>query len=174
MGSKVTYAQQWLKKLPLRWARNGAIFGALIVFVQIGGSASWGHLLSNWTMVGIFGLQMATVVGVFALVCWIIGLAARASLQLAMHLGPNVAVKHIIPKWIIGGIALCLLILLSDLVFDWRHIDHPFGKDLAGDIGYLLGILISGTVLGLITGLISRRGLSQAIKIDNEITSHAF
>jgi hypothetical protein len=115
-----SFAIRWAERLPVRWARNGAIFGALMVLAKYSDSHSLENLFQHPWMLGFFIGSITGVAGIFAFITFLLGLWARWSLSPIDE--PNLAagVRTILRKWVVGTLILGVLMILSDVVFQWR------------------------------------------------------
>jgi hypothetical protein len=175
-SSPFVFADRWLKSLPGRWARNGGVFGAIFSYAQVGGSGSWEELLNN-------GYELSRFVFLFALltvssggISFLLGLWARRVLSRSRDGDWGSVVKSVPWKWIAGANILGLLTLLADVIFEWRGPIFQSGGSAAAigsNIGSMVGMLIFWSTLGLVTALISRRGLRRAIADDKLCTLRA-
>jgi hypothetical protein len=170
------FVGRWLKSLPRRWARNGAVFGIIYSYAQVGGSRSWEVVLTNgYELHRLIFLLAVTSLG-SALIALLLGLWARRALSSVREGEWSSMAKSVLRKWILGANFLGLLMILADVVFEWRGpVLEPGGsaEAIAANIGSLVGLLLCFSVAGLTTGLISRRGLRRAIADDELCASRA-
>jgi hypothetical protein len=156
-----SYAVRWAKRLPGRWARNGAIFAALTVFAY-SDSHSVTYILHRPAMLTVIAGYTTGVVGI----TFLLGLWARWSLSPIDE--PNLAagVRTILRKWIVGALVLGVLTILSDVILQWRGQPFAVGgtpEAIAENIGRVVGMALAWMAIGLITGYVSRWGLKGAI-----------
>jgi hypothetical protein len=121
------------------------------------------------SMLGFFVGSITGVTGIFALITFLFGLWARWSLS--PFDAPNLAagVRTILRKWVVGALVLGVLMILSDVIFQWRGQRFAVGGTpdaIAENIGQVGGVAIACVAIGLITGYVSRRGLKKAIADD--------
>ena len=100
------FTDRWRKRLPRRWARNGAVFGAIFTYAQVGGSKNWEVVLTN-------GYELRRFIFVFvvmsvgsALIALLLGLWARRALSPIRDGEWASVVKSVPRKWIFGPISL--------------------------------------------------------------------
>jgi hypothetical protein len=160
----------WVKTLPWRWARNSAIIGALLCFLPLLGTPT--HMEQIIRNGGLFWMSLgaAFVALPLALIVFVVGLFVRRTLWCTLDRG-SVSVAESIPlKWTLGAVLSTLLITLaSDVVIDWETI--LFGSvspvnAVARNLALVVSVAGSSALLGLATGLVSRRGLTRAISSD--------
>jgi hypothetical protein len=168
----MVFADRWIKALPRRWARNCAIFGAVISFAPLLGTTR--HVEQMVQNGGLFWMALGAVFLVvpLTLTSFVIGFWARIALLRAPDGGWVSAAESILFKWTIGAALLGLLIALAATVE--RH-GSVFSSDrsmaaVAENMTYAVGVLGASTLLGFVIGLVSRRGLRRAI-LDDEVTS---
>lgn len=170
----VMFADRWLKTLPRRWARNGAIFGAIYSFAQLGTSSDIEQLLQNGYRAVRFALVSVILVVTWAIVSWLSGLWARKTLSRALDKGWRSVATCIPLKWTIGAALLSLLVILADAVFEWRGAQLQSGGSVnavAQNVGYVVGMLGACSLVGFVVGLVSRWGLSRASSDDDEVAN---
>jgi hypothetical protein len=167
------FADRWVKALPRRWARNGAIFGAIFSFAQLGGSRDIEQLLQNSGLLLYVAITSVVSVVGSALLFFVNGLWARKALLRSPDREWASVAKSIPLKWTIGAALLGLLIILADAVFEWRGAKLQSGGSINAvveNVGYVVGVVGTLLVLGFAIGLVSRRGLRRAIS-DDEVAS---
>jgi hypothetical protein len=163
------FADRWRKRLPRRWARNGAVFGGIFSYAQVSGSREWEMLLNNGHELRRFAFLLAVMTLSSALTSFLVGIGARRSLTPGRDSDWVSIAGSVVRKWTLGANLLGLLMVLADVAFEWRGpVLEPGGSAEAVivNIGYIVGLLFGFSVAGLITGLISRRGLRMAIADD--------
>jgi hypothetical protein len=163
------FADRWVKTLPRRWARNGIVLGAISSFAQFGGSRDIEQLLQNSGLLSHVAIvSVISVVGL-AVLFFVVGQWARRALSRAPDRGWASVAKSIPLKWTIGAALLGLLVILADTVFEWRGAKLQTGDStsaVAENVGYVVGIVGTSSLLGFVIGLVSRRGLRRAISDD--------
>jgi hypothetical protein len=162
------FANRWVRTLPRRWARNGAIFGAITSFARLGGSRDIERLLKNSGLL-LVAIESVIFVVVLALIFFVGGLCARKALPGAPDIGWASVAKSIPVKWTIGAALLGLLVILADAVFQWRGAQLQSGGSInavAENLGYVMGVVGTSSLLGFVIGLVSRWGLRRAISDD--------
>lgn len=164
------FAARWVRRLPRRWARNGAIFGLIFGFAKRGGGSNFFLYLSEHPVLII---NFVEVVLLFTVVCTLFGLVlglwARWSLSPIDNCDWNGKVKLILRKWAMGAILIGVMIDLADLLFQWRGQVFATGwtaEVIGENIGMVIGGIVASATVGLVTGYISRRGLKKAIADD--------
>jgi len=168
-GGMPSFALQWTKELPGRWARNGAIFGAILVYARRDDSRSLTYIFEDFSRLAFFLGSMVFIAGVFALIAYLLGLWARSSLSPIDEAHLAVSVKTIPRKWVIGTHVLGGLTILLDIIFEWRGQRFALSgtpEAIVENVGHLVGMVTACVAVGLITGYISRRGLNKAIAND--------
>jgi hypothetical protein len=80
-SSHGVFVGRWLKSLPRRWARNGAVFGMIFSYAQVGGSRSWEVVLTNGYELHRFIFLLAVMSLGSALIALLLGLWARRALS---------------------------------------------------------------------------------------------
>lgn len=164
-----SFAVRWARRLPGRWARNGAILGALFGSVPGGTSRQFKYVFENTLLLTRFIITILFVAGMFALAGFLLGLWARWSLSPIDEASLSVGVKTILRKWVIGAVALGVAMMLADVVLQWRGPTFVAGgtpSAIAENLGFLVGVLGGSVIVGLIACYISRRGLRKAIDDD--------
>lgn len=159
-----SFAVRWAERLPGRWARNGAIFGALMVFAQYSVSQHLTYIFQHPSTLRLFIGSIVGVAGIFALITFLLGLWARWSLSPIDEPNLTAGVRTILRKWVVGALVLGVLMILADVAFQWRGQIFAVGGTpdaIAANIGYVLGVAIACVAVGLITGYVSRRGLKK-------------
>ena len=120
-------AVNWIERMPLRWARNGALVALIwIASSIIFRGANPGTLSGMLVLVGF--------VGTLALLAWLFGLGARRRLRRVLALDDKSAHQAVI--WLPGryalvGAAIGLLFPLADLALRWWAGQAPFGDSAA-------------------------------------------
>jgi hypothetical protein len=140
--------------------------GALMVFVKYSDSQSLTYIFQHSSVLAFFVGSIAGAAGIFVLIAFLLGLLARWSLSPIDE--PNLAagVRTILRKWVVAALALGVLMILSDVIFQWRGQIFAVGgtaEAIAENIGYVGGEAIACVTVGLTTGYVSRRGLKKAI-----------
>jgi clan AA aspartic protease (TIGR02281 family) len=160
----LSFTVRWARRLPARWARNGAIFGALTIFARYGDS----YIHQRPSVLAYFLGVMLTTAVVFAFIAFLLGLFARLSLSPIDTRHLTDCVSTIPLKWTVGALVVGFLIILSDVIFQWRAAvrGSETSVSIAYDVGYVAGTALVSTAIGLITGFISWRGLKRAIADD--------
>jgi hypothetical protein len=170
------FTDRWVKTLPWRWARNSAIFGALICFAPLLGTPRYiEQIIDNgglfWMSLGAMFLAIPLTV-----IFFVIGLCARTTLRRALDRGWASVAESIPLKWTIGAALSGLLVALaSAMVFDWHGAMFQSGSSLSGvarNVAYAVGVFGSLSLLGFVIGLVSRRGLRRAISDDTGTGQH--
>ena len=165
-----TYAERWVHELPLRWARNGAIFGLIFQYGTYGGWQHWARIATDPRLLAkVLGAILLLMV-MFGVLFLVAGWLARWSLKNVVPLGGDELLRQIRRRWIVGALFFVALLLLSDIAFQWRGDPHVYGNG-AEDIGYIAGSLIIAALIGFLVALVSRRGLKKALEIDAAIAS---
>jgi hypothetical protein len=78
---RTIFADRWLKSLPRRWARNGAVFGIICSYAQVGGSKIWEELAySRYDLLRFIFVLVVMPLG-SALIFLVLGLWARRALS---------------------------------------------------------------------------------------------
>jgi len=168
----LTYAERWVRDIPWRWARNGAIFGLISRFGGVGGLQEWAKTLGDLELFSSVFLLLfpAACFGVLGL---ILGLFARLSLRGSTRDPVDALLRKITRHWIGGAILLAALMVLADLVFQWRVNRKAFSQAFSDSFAFNIGIVAMVVVFGYLTALVSRRGLRQAREIDTAIANAA-
>jgi hypothetical protein len=175
-NSRAIFADRWLKSLPSRWTRNGTVFGMICSYAQVGGSRNWEVVFTNGYELHRFIFVFAVMSLGSALIALLLGLWARRALSPIRDGEWASVAKSVLWKWILGANLLGLLMILADVIFEWRGPVLEPGSSaqaVAANAGYLVGLLFGFSVARLITGLISRRGLRRAIADDELCSSRA-
>jgi hypothetical protein len=164
------FAARWVRRLPRRWARNGAIFGLIFGFAKRGGGSSFFLYLSEYPALIINLLEVVLYFTAFCtLLGSLLGLWVRWSLSPIDNCDWNVKVKAIPRKWTLGAILIGVIIDLADLLFQWRGQEFATGwtaEAIVENIGIVIGGIAASVTVGVVTGYISRRGLKRAIADD--------
>jgi hypothetical protein len=168
-SSRAVFANRWLQSLPRRWARNGAVFGAIYSYAQVGGSKSWEQLFNNGYELCLFVFGLAFMTLSSGLIFFLVGLWARRALSPAGKAEWTSIAKSVLRKWVLGANLLGLLMILAEVVFEWRGpllYSGGSAEAVASNMGVLVGTLIFWSIIGVAIGFVSRRGLRQAITDD--------
>lgn len=156
------HAQRWLSGLPRRWGRNGFVTGMVLgstpmmLMMANGQAANVGYVVAI--------IMIAGMTGAFGLLC---GVGARRLLKDAFAKGPEIAVASVYKGYAAWGLAVSAVLFAIHYILGARHV-HQFGRNIAEDIGYLLGFF--GILAIVIAGvaIVSRRGLRRAVEKDQE------
>jgi hypothetical protein len=159
--------------LPRRWARNGAIFGAIFGFGKYagGGLQQIVDIISNRGALVHVLFSALTFILLFGLVGLSLGVWARWSLRVGASEESHLMLKTIIKKWVIGMLIISVGIFISDVALEWRGPMLRAGGSamaITDNVGYLGAWFGATVVIGYVVALISRRGLKQAI-LDDKI-----
>jgi hypothetical protein len=145
-------------------------------YAQVGGSKDWEVLFNSpGDLIELLFVFVFTTLS-SAVISFLVGLWARRALSRVSAENWCFIAKLILRKWVLGANFFGLLILLADVVFQWRGpVLQPGGSVAAvvGNIAYFVGSLFGCSMAGLITGFVSRRGLRQAIADDEFCASRA-
>ena len=119
-SSRAVFANRWLQSLPRRWARNGAVFGVICSYAQVGGPSAWEQLFNNGYQLYLFVFGLAFMTLISGLLFFLVGLWARKALSPAGKEGWAATAKSVLRKWVLGANLLGLLMILAEVVFEWR------------------------------------------------------
>jgi hypothetical protein len=108
-----------------------------------------------------------TVIGVMATVGWLLGLLARSSLRVTI--AQRKTERDVVRNWMLGGVAIALVMLTADSVLHWRDAGINLDANSAEIVGYVIGSVGGGAVIGFIVALVSRAGLRRAVRDANEL-----
>jgi uncharacterized protein YneF (UPF0154 family) len=165
-----SFAVRWAKKLPTRWARNGAIYIGLLELGRVGNSKSFNYIGENPNIMISLLVYIFLAVGVALLVAFLLGLWARRSLSPITKDNLAANAGRIPRKWTTGAVVFGVLMALLRLVFRWYEQKFVFNgtlEEIAGNVGDAIGVILGSVIIGLIIGYVSRRGLKKALDDDN-------
>jgi len=158
-------AHAWLKRLPLRWARNAAIGGGVLTalstmpFLSKGDGAFSASMLVGFAVITL-GITAAG---------YLCGLLARHSLKAPFVLSPTSAVNRIVSNWLNGTILIASFVFVSSGILGLRSVTLLFDENTSfRDWGYLTGFFGTWLIGGYVTALVSRRGLMKAMAADRK------
>ena len=161
-----SFSERWVRTIPRRWLRNGAILGAIVAFAPHGTSKELLLIMQNLSSVIQFVLAIALTASLFGLAGGLIGLWARWSLPFGSADWPLI-LSRIYRNWVIGALALVTIMILADAALQWRAISPFVSGDHFGNIAYLLGSYGAAALVGFLIAVVSRRGLTRSLKDDD-------
>ncbi len=157
-----SHAERWLKRLPLRWTRNVVVAGLALSVASLLPIVLSSQAFAS-SDVGYY-LVLTVALALFA---FLFGALARYGLKGALGRSPDEALRTLTAKFVTGAASLAGVLLLSDILFQWRN-EYRFGQpgNAAEDIGYFGGFVGSAALMALLVSLVSKWGLRKAIARD--------
>ena len=162
-----SFAAAWVRRLPMRWARNSGLIGGaigLVILAQSDAFTIWNVPVSS-LFEPLFFVAILAALG-FALGFW-----ARWSLGRIAGQAVEKVPRAILSKWTIGATVLNALLVFADYSFEWRGPKFVSGTSaaaIAENGGYVIGALGSAALLGLFVGIVSCLGVKRAMRRDRE------
>jgi hypothetical protein len=138
-------ADQWVKNLPWRWARNSAIVGTLLCFLPL--LVTPAHFVQIIQNGGLFWMTLgaAFFAGPLALVFFVLGLCARKATWRALNRGWASVAQSIPLKWTIGaGLSALLITLAGAVILEWPIAMFRSGNTMTAvtrNVAYAVGVL---------------------------------
>jgi hypothetical protein len=162
--------KKWVQQLPTRWARNAAIAISCVFILPVLAAIYYGRgdAVSRTMMVGGGVFSAAIMASVAGLIFWVTGLAARAALIRDSHDWDKKA-NRIVVWWTLSGAILFAVVLPALADISLRALGHDVGTPSWRGTPLWQGPLASaveGAILGLVTALVSRKGLRNALAKD--------
>lgn len=162
-------AIEWIERLPSRWARNTAIFAAVVTLAPLALSLSDVSHSANapGIMLGIIVALLLAAGLLFVAIVFLIGMATRRHLRALRNLADESvsdAVAWLPFQYFVWGLYLGYPVLLSDFVFQWRGFE-PWGSTvpIASNAAQLLGAVLPMAVITTLVGFISRAALRKRL-----------
>lgn len=162
-------AIQWIERLPSRWARNTAIFAAIVTLAPFALYLSDSRHSASTPGI-MFGVIVALLLAtglLFVVAVFLIGMAARRHLR-ALRTLPDESVSDAVAwlpfQYFVWGLYLGYPVLLSDFVFQWRGFE-PWDSTvpIASNAAQLLGTVLPMAVTTTLVGFISRAALRKRL-----------
>jgi hypothetical protein len=164
------FASRWVDQIAKRWARNGGVLAAMLALGRLGGSREMNDLFASGIVRTILTFAVFAVVAIlFAGTGWVLGVWARWSLRALPD--ATATLRRITRNWIIGLLVIAGMVLIADVVLEWRG-PSPLAIGTSLDAAlenlvYLASFFGSAALVGWVTAVVSRRGLKQAIADDD-------